>query len=139
MGVVDKGFAKPGPHGMLQSVPKEQEKRRVGPRARVEVDIDLSAFGHYDLSKLTNVSIGGAFIRTTAVQPIGTRIGMTFHLPGDSEAIRAEGEVVWVYNQPGKGRMNMTGMGLRFVEIDSNHREKIRKFVEDATIDELIS
>lgn len=118
---------------MVLRLSKWREKRVGGERARVEIDIDLATFGHYDLSKLTNVSIGGAFIRTGNVQPIGTRIGVTFRLPGDPHPIETEGEVVWIYNQPGDTPMNATGMGIKFVEIDDADRERIRVFVAQAT------
>jgi uncharacterized protein (TIGR02266 family) len=114
-----------------------KEKRRGGDRAKVEIDIDLATFGHYDLSKLTNVSIGGAFIRTGHVQPVGTKVGLTFRLPGDSRPIEALGEVMWVYNQPGSPRMNATGMGIRFVEIDPADRNRIGAFVDAATREEI--
>lgn len=109
------------------------DRRVGGKRVEVEIDIDLATFGHYDLSKLTNVSIGGAFIRTTHTVPIGTKVGLTFRLPRDEHPIRAEGEVMWIYNQPGNPKMNATGMGIKFVAIEPSDRERIGLFVRQMT------
>jgi uncharacterized protein (TIGR02266 family) len=110
-------------------VPKNYDKRQTGPRADVELDIDLSTYGKYYLSKLKNVSIGGAFVRTRELQPVGSDLKMKFRLPGDRNPIEASGKVVWTYAQAGNTEPNSSGMGIQFTKIEENARERIAQFV----------
>ena len=50
-------------------------------------------------------------------------------LPGDSDFMEIEGRVVW--NNP-KGRKNSfpKGMGIQFMNMSSDHQEKIKVFVD---------
>jgi len=112
---------------------KSDDKRQTGVRAKVELDIDLSTYGRYYLSKLENVSIGGAFVRSRKLQPVGTSIKMRFRLPGEDKAIEADGKVVWAYKQAGSAEPNSTGMGIQFTEIEANDRERIAQFVARVT------
>ncbi|HLG20658.1 MAG TPA: TIGR02266 family protein [Bdellovibrionota bacterium] len=114
-------------------MPKNLDKRQAGPRAKVELDIDLSTYGKYYLTKLENVSIGGAFVRTKQLHPIGTAVKMRFRLPGDGAPIEADGQVVWTYRQTGQNEPNSSGMGIKFTGIEETDRERIAKFVEHET------
>ncbi len=108
----------------------EAERRTGGNRARVEIDVDLSSYGNYYLSKLANLSPGGAFIRTFSVYPIGTELTLRFRLPNDTQAIEAEGEVAWNYTQPGDTDANATGVGVMFTKLKPEDRERIESFVK---------
>jgi len=110
-----------------------KDKRAVGPRAQVELDVDLSTYGKYFLSKLENVSAGGAFVRTREVYPVGTDVKLRFTLPNDNATIEAAGEVIWSYNQAGRTEPNSSGMGIKFTKIQDEDRVRITRFVEEST------
>lgn len=106
--------------------------RKDGERVKIEIDVDLGAYGEYALSKLENVSIGGAFIRSRILHDVGTELHMRFELPGDPNVIEAEGEVVWTYDQRGQTNLNASGMGVRFTQILQSDRDRIKSFIATA-------
>ncbi len=75
---------------------------------------------------MTNLSLGGAFIRTeTPAQP-GTPVTLRVYL-GDEEApVSILGEVVW-WRMPGHG--DPPGMGVRFVQVAPEDLEKVKAFL----------
>lgn len=109
---------------------KNNPERRENERIDLEVNVDLAILGEYELSKLVNVSTGGAFIRAQKPKPIGTLVKLKFKLPGEKNPIEATGEVTWVYNQRGATDHNFTGIGIEFTQIDEHDRAKIKNFVE---------
>ncbi len=109
------------------------DDRRGSKRLDVELDIDLSTYGPYFLSKLKNISSGGAFIQTKELQSIGTEIKLRFRLPGEENLIEAKGKVAWVYTQPGKTRPNASGIGVQFTDISEGARLRIQDFVYKST------
>ena len=106
------------------------EERRGQKRAQVELDIDLSTYEKYYLSKLVNLSVGGAFIRTRELQPVGTELKLRFQLPDQSKAIETKASVMWVYTQAGKREPNSSGIGVQFLEISDEDRSRIADFIE---------
>ncbi len=108
-------------------------ERRIQKRAQVEIEIDLGTYEKYFLTKLENVSIGGAFIRTRTMYPVGTEMDLKFKLPDDHEAIDVKGEVVWTYDQPGNREPNSSGVGVKFKNIQESDRQKIALFIARQT------
>jgi uncharacterized protein (TIGR02266 family) len=109
------------------------EKRLIGDRRRIELDVNLATYGPYSLSKLLNISTGGVFITTPHLEQVGTEIKMRFRLPGEDDVIEAEGKVVWIYDQPISTRPNASGMGIKFTKISLGDQEKIALFVSEST------
>ncbi|HMQ10211.1 MAG TPA: TIGR02266 family protein [Oligoflexia bacterium] len=107
--------------------------RRQSQRVKVEIDVDLGAYGEYFLSKLDNVSTGGAFVKTRKLQDVGSEVKLRFKLPGDDQLIEAEGIVIWTYNQAGPIDGNSSGMGIQFTEILQSDRDRIKTFVAQHT------
>src|SRR5580765_337611 len=103
---------------------KKGAERREAERAEIEIDVNLGAYGKYHLTRMTNVSIGGAFIRTQTLEDVGTPVRLKFKLPGERSAIEISGEVVWVYNQAGSREYNSTGMGIRFKQVNEKERKR---------------
>lgn len=106
-----------------------EDRRNQGARIQVELDVDLATYGPYALSKLENVSIGGAFIKSQKLYPVGTEVKLRFKLPGDDKIIEAEGEVVWTYEQRGQSLANHSGVGVRFTQILQSDRDRIKTFI----------
>ena len=111
----------------------DQDQRVGGKRARVELDVDLGTYGRYFLTKMANVSTGGAFILTESLHPVGTPLNIRFRLPDDDASIEATAEVIWTYKQPGGSSPNASGMGVRFMEIRPEDEERISDFVARST------
>lgn len=109
---------------------KASERRKDSPRASVEIEVDLSTLGVYYLTKIVNISSGGAFICHPDIKPIGTLLKISFKLPFDSYLIETEAQVTWSYKQAGKAKPSSTGMGVKFLEIKSDDQKKIQAYID---------
>jgi len=71
-----------------------------------------------------NLSVGGMFIVTGRPLPKGTRLRMSFKLPGDEETIEAMGVVRWAV-QPSSSEPMRPGMGISFEELGEVDRARV--------------
>lgn len=69
--------------------------------------------------RLSDISVGGAFLDARTTLPVGTRARLRFRL--DEQEIEVVAEVR--YSAPG------FGMGLRFLDLTENDRRVIQSFV----------
>ena len=69
-----------------------------------------------------DISSGGCFLQTVEKAPIGTKISLTFQLPGSAKYIEAMGEVKHIREK---------GMGVEFVTMDADSKEETERFVGD--------
>ena len=96
-------------------------------RKPVEIDITLESESQFYAGFGENLSEGGIFVATHAVQPVGTRLEVVFTLPGLNRSIRVEGDVRWV--RPYSETSDVpAGMGLRFVSLAATDADAIRAF-----------
>ena len=105
-----------------------QEKRCV-PRVATTIEIMFKEVGSFIKAYMLNVSNGGLFIKADDPLPLDSAVTLRVSLPGESEEMQIQGNVVW--NNP-RGRKNSfpKGMGVQFVEIKPEHAEKINEFVK---------
>lgn len=78
---------------------------------RIDYAIDVELLGQYAVQhgRSVNVSLGGAFVSTDPLVPIGTRIVLAIHLPGVPDRCRIPCIVRW--SKWGKG------IGLQFERL----------------------
>lgn len=107
-----------------------RERRSTGIRAQLEIKVDLALLGTYQLTRMINISLGGAFICHEDLQPIGTVLKISFKLPSDSQIIETQAKVAWSYKQAGKSKNSSTGMGVEFIEIKQEDQKRIKDFIE---------
>lgn len=100
-------------------------------RAPVQINVNLASLGPYYLSKLTNISKGGAFIQHPNPHPIGTVMDISFQLPNDFNNIKTKAKVVWKYMQGGANLPNGTGMGIQFIEIEKSDQIRIQEYIKN--------
>lgn len=112
------------------------ERRKSDDRADVEINVDLSTLGIYYLSKIVNLSTGGAFICHPDIEPIGTVLKISFTLPNDPKPIQTKAQVTWSYKQAGRVKPSGTGMGIKFIEINSDDQTKIKDYIEQLAANE---
>ena len=99
--------------------------RRVHERFDTELSVDWSSGETFLFSYITNISEMGIFVASREPLPVGSMIKLTFK-PGDlSDSFEVEGEVVWV-DPVREGDANQSpGMGVKFVSLDDEQKEKI--------------
>lgn len=68
-----------------------------------------------------NISVGGIFIPTRTPMPKGSAIEIEWYLPSRNEKVAILGVVQWV----GENEEGVTGMGIKFIKLDSQVRDDI--------------
>ena len=105
-----------------------RKNRRLYPRMKCRVTIELQAHGSEAplLANLTDMSLGGCFVETSAIMPAGSKLKLTFSI--DDGKMQAEGSVVRI--DPG------SGIAVRFNDMNREERDKMHrvlKFVQNST------
>ncbi len=107
------------------SIPRDS--RRVPLETRVQLKFEK--FSGFISEFSANISPGGIFIRTEQPAPVGTLVDFEFRLGDGFELIKGRGEVVWT-RDPAPDASQISGMGLRFLELTPQAKELIYKVVD---------
>lgn len=102
------------------------ERRRF---ARVDARLQVNfiyAEGYFEL-QTEDLGLGGMFIATDHLVPVGERVRLVLHVPGNRPAVKAVGEVVRVVEEARGGKP--PGLGIRFVDLDPGEEETIRDYI----------
>src|SRR5882724_8734906 len=104
--------------------------RRAAPRVLVDLQVDYGLEDNYLFAYITDISATGIFVRTTTPEQQGTHLNLRF-TPGEGEdEIEVEGEVIWVNPfRPGAPDSINPGMGIRFVGLDDDLRDRLLELV----------
>ena len=65
--------------------------------------------------------MGGIFVETTELRPIGSKLELRFHLDDGDPIIVAKGEVAYVVEK--------RGLGVRFLGVSRSDQDRIEKYV----------
>ena len=102
-----------------------ESDRRAAPRVFVDLEVDYASEENYLFAYITDISETGIFVRTTTPEPSGTLLNLRFKPDGES-TIAVEGKVIWVNPyRPGAPDNLHPGMGIRFVELDDELRDRL--------------
>jgi uncharacterized protein (TIGR02266 family) len=122
MGLKVKGDA-------IAAVALSDAERRAAPRVLVDLEVDYASEENYLFAYITDISATGIFIRTTTPEAPGTHLNLRFSSE-DSAHLEVEGEVIWVNPyRPGTPDNLHPGMGIRFVSIDSELRDRLFELI----------
>jgi len=80
--------------------------------------------------KIYDLSEGGIYIRTTEPRPLGSIIALELKLFENDEPILVKGKVIRIVYPKGAPKKFPPGMAVQFIELDEQHREKIRRYVQ---------
>ena len=80
---------------------------------------------------VTNVSEGGAFIRTHTPFKVGEKVNVRWAFPGAPLELEAIMQVVWKCDGS-KNPAKFPGMGLKFLSIDETTSEALEKFIHSS-------
>jgi type IV pilus assembly protein PilZ len=101
-----------------------RDDRRSHDRFDVEWAVDCVADDTFLFASISNISAMGIFVKTTDPRTIGTRLVLSFEPPG-YEPFKLEGEVAWINRVREDGDNPNPGMGLRFVNLRPEERERL--------------
>jgi uncharacterized protein (TIGR02266 family) len=103
-------------------------QRRAHPRYRVDLDVSLGSDHNFYAGLAENLSIGGVFVATHLLKPIGEKIDLAIHLPDSEDVLRGLGEVCWIREYIERSGLP-PGMGIRFVGLPRESLDRIEKFL----------
>lgn len=75
-------------------------------------------------AKVQNVSLGGAYIETETLFPIGTVVEFSLKLPNHPEHIPVKAKVRHLKTKPSPG------LGVKFLDIQDKHLEALKAYLE---------
>jgi type IV pilus assembly protein PilZ len=104
--------------------PMPRDERRSYDRFDVEWAVDCIAEDTFLYAAIANISAMGIFVKTTSPHAIGSRLILSFEPPG-YEPFKLEGEVTWINALRADGDNPNPGMGVRFVNLLPDHRERL--------------
>lgn len=104
-------------------------ERRTFDRYDVEWAVDCVASDTFLFASITNISRMGIFVRTTEPLRMGTRLRLTFAPPG-ARAFTLDGIVAWVNAVRPDGDNPNPGMGIRFVNLELEQRERLVEAIQ---------
>jgi uncharacterized protein (TIGR02266 family) len=104
--------------------------RRRAPRVFVDLEVDYASEENYLFAYITDISATGIFVRTTTPEQPGTLLNLRFAGGDARTGIECEGEVIWVNPyRPGAPDNLHPGMGIRFVDIDDEMRDRLLELI----------
>jgi type IV pilus assembly protein PilZ len=104
--------------------------RRAAPRVLVDLEVDYALEDNYLFAYITDISETGIFVRTTTPEQPGTHLNLRFSPNEGDEPIEVEGMVIWVNPfRPGAPDSIHPGMGIRFVGLDDELRDRLLELV----------
>ena len=105
-----------------------RDERRSFDRFDVEWAVDCVADDTFLYASIANISEMGIFVKTTDPLAIGMGLVLTFAPPG-YEPFKLEGQVAWINPVRPNGDNPNPGMGLRFVNLRPDDRERLVEVV----------
>jgi type IV pilus assembly protein PilZ len=107
---------------------ERRDERRSHDRFDVEWAVDCVAEDTFLYASITNISAMGIFVKTTDPLAIGTSLVLSFAPPG-YEPFKLEGEVAWINPLRDNGDNPNPGIGVRFVNLLPDDRERLVEVV----------
>jgi uncharacterized protein (TIGR02266 family) len=102
-------------------------ENRQAPRIETDLRFISCSSGICTDSRITNMSVGGAFIETSQPLPIDAELDLHLQLPGDSEIMSIDACVIWTKSICCAAS---AGMGIQFKKILPKHQQKLAAFIE---------
>jgi type IV pilus assembly protein PilZ len=125
MGTMTKNPSAPVPAADLEpDSAMRRDERRSHDRFDVEWAVDCIAEDTFLYAAITNISAMGIFVKTTDPLAIGTRLVLAFAPPG-YPPFKLEGEVAWINPLRSNGDNPNPGIGVRFVNLLPDDRERL--------------
>lgn len=101
----------------------EGKDRRKHPRLTLAVAVDFTSGNNFYSALIRDISMGGLFIETDAVIPIGTQLLVDLRFL--MKHMRVECEVMWAVGDCDSG----AGVGVRFLGLQPSQRKSIEAFM----------
>lgn len=101
------------------------DERRRHQRFTASISVDYTTGESFLFAYIDNISEMGIFVRSEDPAPVGTRLRLRFASPDGAEPLELDGEVVWINPVRVIGDNPNPGMGVRFLELTPDQRERV--------------
>jgi type IV pilus assembly protein PilZ len=108
-------------------IPRRDERRGFD-RFDVEWAVDCIADDTFLYASIANISAMGIFVKTIDPLALGARLMLAFSPPG-APPFKLEGQVAWINPVRPDGDNPNPGMGVRFVNLRPEDRERLVEVV----------
>jgi uncharacterized protein (TIGR02266 family) len=102
---------------------ESSEQPREYPRYELNAYVDYTGSEVLLYHRIQNISLGGVCIQSSGVEEVGSTVDLVINFPDLSSSLSLRGEVVWVNREP------PMDMGIRYVDLDQERRETLRKYI----------
>lgn len=102
---------------------------RRAPRVPFVVEVTVASEHNFWSGFTHNVSLGGIFISTDRILPVGSPVTIELNLPPDKTVHTLTGEVRWIREVEGSSDESPSGIGLQFSEIPTDTDQRIKTFI----------
>ena len=99
--------------------------RRSADRIDVTWSVDCETEDTFLYANITNISEVGIFVRTNEPLEVGTRLTLKFAPPGSDDTLVLTGQVAWVNPIRMLASNPNPGMGIRFIDLTLESRERL--------------
>ena len=100
------------------------KNNRGSTRIDLEVEVSFESEHNFYTGFSQNISGGGLFVSTSALQPIGSLINIRFKLATHQSPVEVEAIVRWI-----RDMKDTSGMGLQFTRLTDDARQAIDAFI----------
>jgi type IV pilus assembly protein PilZ len=114
----------PDPMPSRNSTSAATDERRSFDRFDVEWSVDCVADDTFLYASIANISAMGIFVKTIDPLSVGSRLVLSFSPPG-YESFKLEGQVAWINRVRPDGDNPNPGMGVPFVNLLPDERERL--------------
>lgn len=98
-------------------------ERRRAIRVGAVISIEVRDANGFSLHSSSDLSMGGVYFDRAIPHAVGSRVELSFNLPGDERTVRCAGEVV---NVPDT---HQYGMGVRFLDLSPADEAMLIEFI----------
>ena len=116
------------PDDLASSSEQPDEERRAYSRQPLDIEVSYTSHHNFYTGFTNDISEGGLFIATFGRFSVGDRLTLNLSMPGLSNRRAVEVEVRWVRSL-GTEPTAASGIGVKFVDLDSNLLGAIRTFI----------
>jgi uncharacterized protein (TIGR02266 family) len=118
----------------MTEVPDEETPQATRSTVRVplsaEARVEFETFSGFLNEMAANLSLGGMFLRTRYLKPVGSELRFELRLADQQPLVAGRGQVAWI-RWKDEGPRRRAGMGVRFVELDTASRELVYRVVDE--------
>ncbi|MDX2050781.1 MAG: PilZ domain-containing protein [Polyangiaceae bacterium] len=114
--------------GKPASISGPMAERRASARHAVELDVGLGKEQNYFSGFAENLSLGGGFIASHAIKPVGEPLEVRLFLPDRTVPLRIAAEVRWARSFDEKNELP-PGMGVAFRTLSRNDEQLLAAFL----------